>query len=85
MRHWLERNGVPAQVRDARLGLAGEIPVADASPTLWVADELAEKATDLVRAFEQPTLVHPPWTCPNCGEPNEPTFGECWNCQTDAP
>ncbi|MCB9668705.1 MAG: DUF2007 domain-containing protein [Alphaproteobacteria bacterium] len=85
VKHWLERNGVASQVRSDLVGLAGEIPSHDAWPTVWVADELADRASELVRAFEGPTLVHPRWRCPACGEDNEPNFGSCWSCGGDAP
>lgn len=85
IQHWLERNGIRSHVRSDRTGLAGRMPSSDAWPTVWVEDVLAEQASDLVRAFEGPTLVHPCWVCPSCGEENEPVFGECWNCQTEAP
>lgn len=85
MRHWLERNGIRAVVRGDLVGLRGEIPMAEAWPTVWVDPEDGEAAEEAVRAFESPRLVHPRWQCPACGEDNEPNFGSCWSCSGDRP
>ncbi len=64
VRDWLERNGVKAQVRgESLMSLRGEIPVGQAWPTLWVAAANRERAKELLKQFEGPTLVHPPWQC----------------------
>lgn len=85
IQHWLERNGVRTVLRGDLLTLRGPIPLADAWPTVWVDDEDAERAEELVRAFNGPKLVHPRWVCTHCGEDNEPNFGSCWNCSADRP
>ena len=85
LRDWLERNGVRAQVRgESLMSLRGEVPIGEAWPTLWVAEANVERAEQLMRQFEGPTLVHPPWQCA-CGEENAPNFASCWDCGRDRP
>jgi hypothetical protein len=85
IQHWLERNDIRASIRGDLFGLRGEIPMADAAPTVWVADADEERALELIREFNGPTLGHPRWLCAICGEDNEPNFGSCWNCNADQP
>lgn len=83
--HWLERNGVKAHVRGDLLGIRGEIPIAEAWPTVWVRQVDRDRASEAIRVFEGPTLIHPRWACRRCGEDNEPNFGSCWSCDADRP
>lgn len=67
-------------------GGAGELPPTDLWPEIWVADEQADRAREIIAGVlaegEQPS---PDWTCPRCGEVVEGQFAECWNCQASAP
>lgn len=86
VRDWLQRNGVSAEVRgESLMTLRGDIPITEAWPTVWVPPDLHARARELVTEFHGPTLVHPDWKCPRCGEENAPTFGSCWSCGTDSP
>lgn len=85
VRHWLERNGIRAVVRDALMSARGELPIGDSWPTVWVAEPDSTRAEEAIRLFNGPTLVHPPWACPACGEENAPNFGSCWSCDADHP
>lgn len=84
VRDWLERNGVRAFVRgENRLGAIGEIPLPEAWPGVYVAKADQQRATECLRLFEGPALVHPEWACARCGEANGPAFGSCWSCGHD--
>jgi len=86
VRDWLGRNGVSAEVRGENLmSLRGDIPIMEAWPTVWVAPAQKSQARELIEEFNGPTLVHPAWNCPKCGEENAPNFGSCWSCGTDSP
>lgn len=85
VRHWLERNGIVALVRDGLLSVRGELPIGVSWPTVWVAPADRERAEEAIRAYTGPVLVHPPWKCPGCEEINEPNFGSCWSCGQDRP
>lgn len=85
VRDWLERNDIRAWVRGhALLGAMGQVPVAEAWPSVWVSPNDEDRAADAVRAFHGPALVHPVWRC-GCGEENAPAFGSCWSCGADRP
>jgi len=67
-------------------GGAGELPPTDVWPQLWVADEDADRAREIIAgvlAEDEPPRT--PWRCPRCGELIEGQFAECWNCRTSAP
>lgn len=84
MRDWLARNGIAVQLRGASLvGLGGGIPIPKSFPTLWVPEWQKSEAERVIAQFRGPTLVHPEWNCKTCGEQNAPSFGSCWNCQSE--
>ncbi len=86
MRDWLQRNGVPAQVRgEGLMSLRGEIPLGEAWPAVWAPEDRADEAATLIARFFGPTLVAPPWRCPRCDEENGPNFASCWSCGADRP
>jgi hypothetical protein len=84
----LKANGIPILVRNEFLqGAAGELPVNECWPELWVMDaHMAGRARDLVKdyldALEQPVRS---WICRRCGESIEGQFGCCWRCGGPAP
>jgi hypothetical protein len=80
----LDAAGVASTLRgEARVGLAGAIPVRDAAPEVWVAEHDRAAAVAVLRAFEGPALVHPEWRCARCGELNPASFQLCWQCDTE--
>lgn len=84
VRDWLVRNGIGAMVRgENRLGAMGEIPLPEAWPGVYVADDDRDRALASLKAFHAPALVHPEWSCPACGEENGPAFHSCWSCGVD--
>ena len=83
--HWLERNDIHVKVHADLAGIAGGVPVHEAWPSLWVRSEDTERAEKDIRCYAGPQMVHPEWSCPNCGETNGPNFGSCWSCETLRP
>lgn len=86
MRNALEAEGIACEVRGEWLRTgAGEIPVNEAWPELWIAsDDDWARAVALIRSGG-PTDGGSPWSCPQCGETIEGQFAVCWSCGTDAP
>ena len=85
LRHILEIEGIPSEVRTPFLGAArGDIPATECWSELWVLDDSdANRALALIRAArEQPQAAGSGWTCPRCREENEPQFDACWHCGT---
>ncbi|WP_304526346.1 DUF2007 domain-containing protein [Halomonas sp. I5-271120] len=80
----LESAGVPSELRNLTLGGgAGDLPLGECEPEVWVAPHNAARAKMLVReALEGPVEVRPAWTCPGCGERLEGAFETCWACGT---
>ena len=76
----LTQSGVEAQVQRAWAGsIAGEIPVDQALPEVWVLDDdRLEEARALLQAQRELPAQH--WRCPACGEQVDGPFGQCWNC-----
>lgn len=63
-------------------GGAGEIPLTECWPSVWVADDAdAYRARRIIEdLFAGERRRERPWRCPRCGELLEPQFGECWRC-----
>lgn len=82
VRNVLDSAGVPTELRNLTLGGgAGELPLGECEPEVWVAPHNAERARGLVRsALEGPGQAGPAWTCPGCGERLEGAFETCWAC-----
>lgn len=79
----LEAEGIQTEMRNLRTSsLAGEIPVLEVLPEIWVSDPAeAERAKALIAAFRaEPTETFPEWTCRACGETVPGSFTECWKC-----
>ena len=86
VRHALEQDGVPAEVRgETRAAFVGEIPPIEAWIEVWVADaDVAQAAATVAEVMaEDPDAT--PWTCPACGETVEGTMAVCWSCGAEAP
>lgn len=81
VRDHLEERGIPAVVHGNMLtGAIGELPM-DTRPTVWIEDpDLYQRARDLIAQYEQTSAGGATWSCPHCGETNEPTFEICWYC-----
>lgn len=78
----LQATGIACEVRNEFLmGGAGDLPVFDCWPELWVADVDAARARAVIEAESRDD---PPaagdWTCGHCGTVCEPQFDACWRC-----
>lgn len=74
--------GLEVQLRGmSRPGLAGEIPIPDATVDVWTKQADAEAAFALLAGLD--AKAHLEWVCPRCGERNPASFELCWSCQRD--
>ncbi len=83
MRSYLESHGVPSLLKnDFTSSIMGEIPFFQTWPEVWVADELYEVATQLVKdaQSELAETADSDWVCSTCTEENPGTFELCWQC-----
>jgi hypothetical protein len=95
----LEAAGIPAEVRgEARTPLAGGLPVDACFAEVWVGDDAAAAALELIAELAPGqssgalSLADAPtggelspageWRCARCGETSPATFETCWQCQT---
>ena len=80
----LAERGIRARVLNANASsVAGELPVDQARPQVWVDDPSdAPRARDLIDDFVR-TPVGPTIKCPACGEENPSSFELCWSCGAD--
>ncbi|MCG6870019.1 MAG: DUF2007 domain-containing protein [Gammaproteobacteria bacterium] len=78
----LEDRGIRCVIRNEHLGsAAGELPVNECWPELWVADNRdAEFARSLIDAALRDGEGRDAWDCPGCRERIEGQFAQCWNC-----
>ncbi len=77
--------GVAATVQRAYAsGIAGEIPMDQSLPEVWVQDEAQhDQAQALLHAWEH--APHHRWACSGCGEVVDGPFEQCWNCGAGRP
>jgi hypothetical protein len=83
LRCLLERSGIEAHVfnENAQSGV-GQLPVADALPEVWVAQEHDyQRAKRILEEFERTPRDTGTHRCPACGEDNPGHFQMCWNCE----
>jgi len=82
LRNLLEQSGIEARVfnENAQSG-AGELPIPDAYPQLWVVDERdVQRAREIIEAFERMPAISATVLCAACTEENPANFQVCWNC-----
>ena len=87
-RQVLENDSIRCIVRnDFLLGGAGELPVNETWPELWVIDDAdfdrARALVDGIVAAARESAS--PWRCASCGEPMEGQFTDCWSCGAPRP
>lgn len=74
--------GMPVELRNMSLaGGAGELPLGECEPEIWVARHNHERAKALIRDALEGKQDQPDWTCPGCGERLEGVFVACWRCE----
>jgi hypothetical protein len=65
-------------------GIAGEIPVDQSLPEIWIMnDEDLALARNVLRDLQN--LPQRRWHCTRCTELVEGPFEQCWNCGADRP
>ena len=83
VRSYLESNGISSQMRNEfSSGVMGEVAFFDVWPELWVVDELANQATELVSDVQNKEVSGPDWLCLECKESNPVNFEVCWQCES---
>lgn len=84
MRNVLNFADIPVELRNMTLGGgAGELPLGECEPEVWVAGHNAERALRLIRgSLEGTEAVAPEWICRHCNERLESVFDTCWKCGT---
>ncbi|GAB2780851.1 DUF2007 domain-containing protein [Halomonas shantousis] len=84
VRNVLTSADIPCKLRNMVLGGgAGELPLGECEPEVWVAVRDVSRAQSLVRqALEGPGDTRPDWSCRTCGETLEDVFAACWRCST---
>lgn len=88
VRQVLDNHAIPCIVRnDFLAGGAGELPVNETWPEIWVIDDRDfDRARALVDAIVATAHASdPPWRCTSCGELVEGQFTDCWRCGAAGP
>ncbi|MFP4137622.1 MAG: DUF2007 domain-containing protein [Halomonas sp.] len=86
VRNLLEAAGIPVELRNMTLsGGAGELPLTECEPEVWVRTHNRERAEALIREALSGESEAPAWRCPGCGEALEGAFDTCWRCGTGRP
>jgi putative signal transducing protein len=79
-RNVLTSVGIDCELRNVYLaGAAGELPMMETWPQLYVADDDEQPALRAL-ARAQTSQTGEPWICEECGEHLEPQFTCCWRC-----
>ncbi len=81
----LEHNNIDAIVKnEGLLSIAGEVPITECQPQVWVLNNLYVKlAEQLIQDIVGGQQVEgPDWVCNTCKESNLASFAICWNCQS---
>ena len=77
----LEEHRIACFVKNEFLrGAAGELPVNECWPELWVLEEREEWLAGQLIAEALAPAAGTDWACPECGEICEGAFGLCWRC-----
>lgn len=69
---------------DMMYTLAGEVPVNEVWPELWINNERQLlQAEKLIKDHLEPSVRSGSWQCKQCGETHEAQFTHCWKCNSD--
>ena len=86
VRNLLEAAGIPGELRNMTLGGgAGELPLGECEPEVWVKPHNRERAEAMIRDALSGESEAPAWRCPGCGESLEGVFDTCWSCGAHRP
>lgn len=81
IKNLLEEQGIACQIKNEfASGGVGDLSPFDTWPEVWVDDDLAEWAGQLVRKLLADELPGESWVCTHCGERNDSQFKICWKC-----
>ncbi|WP_104204805.1 DUF2007 domain-containing protein [Billgrantia saliphila] len=81
VRNLLAAANIPVELRNMVLGGgAGELPLGECEPEVWVAPHNRERADAIIRDALAGRSEAPEWICPSCGEWLEGVFEACWQC-----
>jgi hypothetical protein len=82
IRNLLDQSGIDVHVfNENAQGGVGQLPVADAYPQIWVADERDyPRAREILEGFLNMPAIRNNLHCRECDEDNPTTFQICWNC-----
>jgi hypothetical protein len=82
----LEERGIACVLRNDYLGGgAGELPLNECWPEIWVVDPREEQLAKSIIAQNRTPAEGDAWLCPSCQESLEPQFTSCWQCGTTKP
>ncbi len=86
IKYELEEAGIEARVVGDHLQNAvGDLPSVTIAPRVWVNAENFDRARKIISDHQaqrrSSAMPASEWKCAECGEPNEPSFEICWNCQ----
>jgi hypothetical protein len=85
--HWanlLHAAGIRCEVRNTALtGALGDIPFLEATPQLWVLNDLELDQAELLLKELERAPPDDDWHCKHCGERCESQFFSCWRCGTE--
>ena len=91
LRGILEGRGIKVLIKNelgsAGAGAGNPVPTMSsltfAWPEVWVADEDAQVALEIVGEMKGSEAVpDKPWICSHCGETVDAEYAVCWNCET---
>jgi len=87
LRNLLEMQGIQVWLRHALMGGAGDLPLTETWPELWLIEDgqLEQARAILQRALVTETdgadaRATDGWRCTFCGESIEAQFDHCWRC-----
>ncbi len=83
LRDTLTLSGVRCFIKNELLaGAAGELPLIECWPELWVTDEdqYARAKAIVKTTLNSANQQWPAWQCAHCGELLEGQFVQCWRC-----
>jgi hypothetical protein len=84
LKNLLESAGIACFMKnDISSYLTGDIAMSGVAPELWIEDDSRlDEALQLKQDWQSPRVQGTEWTCPKCGEKQEPQFTSCWKCGT---
>ena len=86
LKELLEDAGFACLVKnDIATYLTGDIAMSGVTPELWIEDDSRLAEAEQIKKDWQAPVTGAVWTCPKCGEKQEPQFTSCWKCGTAKP